>query len=126
MSNIDITMISTILLLISLGVVIYAFISGKKLYSFMMKILITFIILSSCVAQEESTNESFIFEQRPFVVPEGIIDGTKVLENEVRLTIDYITDDDLWRQSAYWFLYGDANVSAKGNIINETNNTIFI
>jgi uncharacterized membrane protein YoaK (UPF0700 family) len=120
MSNVNIAVISTILLFISLIVVIYACISGKKIYSFMMKVLIIFIILLPCVAQEDTAVDS-----RPIILPEVFVEGTEVLEEDVREVVDYVFEDGMWRQSAHWFLYGDMNVSMNEstNLLNETNLT---
>jgi hypothetical protein len=115
MTGFDFLVINLVLSCIALGLIIYIFLSGKKLYYSMIKILIIFFIISFiCVAQEDNIT---VEEDRPFVPSEGIIDGAKILENETKVIVDYISEDDLWRQSAYWFLYGDMSLA------NNTNNT---
>ena len=75
------------------------------------------ITLSPCFAQEDNI---IVVDDRPLVI--NIPEGVKALDNMVKAGVDYFTEDDLWRQSAYEFLYGDMNVGAnKTNMINNTN-----
>jgi len=120
MPGVGLVVINIILSLISIIVIIYAFISGKRLHSFVMKALIVSVLLSTCVAQE---NDSFVGDTRPLVLPDGFLKGTKVIESDMKEIIDYFTEDDLWRQSVYEFLYGDASVGANANLTNNTNLT---
>jgi hypothetical protein len=111
--------ISTILSILSLGIVVWMFISGKRLYSaYIMKILIVFFILSPCLAQEDNIT---IVDGRPLIV--DIPDGVKVADNVIKAGVDYLIEDDLWRQSAYQFLYGNISMGASVNLTNLVNKT---
>jgi hypothetical protein len=112
--------ISTILSILSLGIVVWMFISGKRLYSaYIMKILIVFlIVISPCIAQERNDT---VLVDRPLVI--GIPDGVKAADNAIKSGVDYLIEDDLWRQSAYEFLYGDMSVGANVNLTNLVDKT---
>lgn len=109
--------VTFILSALAILLVIWAFFTGKKLYSVhIMKIFIVFILLSTCTAQDELEDDFVITDDKPIVLPEGIIDGTKILEDNAKKVIDYAFEDNAWRQSAYWFLYGDINLTNETNL----------
>jgi len=98
---------------IALILVIWAFLTGRKLYNVhFVRILIIFCLFSPVFAQEEEEDITVIGD-KPIISSDGIIEGTEILNNEARIVVDYLFEDDMWRQSAYMFLYGSNNTTVK-------------
>ena len=95
----------------ALLLVIWAFFTGRKLYHVhIVKILIIFCLISPAFSQEDNVT---VIGDKPIAVPEGIVEGTTLLNNEMRVVVDYLFEDEMWRQSAYMFLYGGNNTTVK-------------
>jgi hypothetical protein len=113
--NLDLYLTTTFVLsALALLLVVWAFFTGKKLYHvYILKILILFLIVPlACVAQEE---DIFVVDSRPLVI--DIPDAVKSLDNGIKMGIDYLSEDEVWRLGIYNFLYGDMSFA------NETNST---
>jgi len=113
--------VTFILSALAILLVIWAFFTGKKLYYVhIIKIFIIFIILLSSLSQGEEENDPdddfTITDDKPVILSKGIIDGTKILEDNAKKAIDYTFEDDAWRQSAYWFLRGSINLTNQTNL----------
>ena len=100
----------------ALILVIWAFLTGRRLYNIhIIKIIIIFCLFSPVFAQEEEEEEDNItvIGDKPITSPDGIIEGTELLNKEARIMVDYLFEDEMWRQSAYMFLYGSNNTTVK-------------
>jgi hypothetical protein len=96
---------------IALSLVIWAFFTGRKLYNVhIVRILIVFLFVSPTFAQEDNIT---VIGDKPIAFPEGIVEGTEILNNEMKVVVDYLFEDEMWRQSAYMFLYGGNNTTVK-------------